>query len=138
MGKAILIENKDRIILFDGVCNLCNGFVQFIIKRDKLYIFRFASLQSDFAKGLLEQHPQLKKVDAVIFLNKDQIFIKSDAAIEIAQNLKGWKWMKYLYIFPKPLRDLVYDLIAKYRYKLFGKKDTCMIPAKSIKNRFVS
>jgi predicted DCC family thiol-disulfide oxidoreductase YuxK len=138
MGQAFLIKNSERIILFDGVCNLCNGFVQFIIKRDPEQIFRFASLQSDFAKKLIEQHPQLKNVDAVVFWEENKLFIKSDAAFAIAQYLPKWKWIGFLKIFPRFLRDGVYDLIAKYRYRILGKKDQCMIPSPALKERFIS
>lgn len=138
MGQAILIDNSERIILFDGVCNLCNGFVQFIIKRDPEEMFKFASLQSEFAKKIIEQHPELKNLDAVIFLDKTQVYIKSDAAIAISQFLPNWKWTKALKVFPRILRDSVYDFIAKHRYWLLGRKDECMIPTPSLKHRFIS
>lgn len=138
MGQAILKQNNKRIILFDGVCNLCNGFVQFVIKRDLSNTFHFASLQSEFAQKVIQQHPELKNVDAVIFLNEGEILIKSDAAIAIAQHLPFWKWSRILLIFPKFLRDGVYDLIAKYRYRILGKKDSCMVPSQAIKHKFIS
>lgn len=138
MGEAILKNNSKNIILFDGVCNLCNSFVQFIIKRDKEEVFHFANLHSDFAQKLIRQHPELKKVDAVIFLDKNHIYIKSNAALQIAKSLNGWKWTSVLRIFPLFLRDFIYDLIAKQRYNLFGKKDQCMIPTPELKSRFIS
>ena len=127
-----------NIILFDGVCNLCNNSVSFIIKHDKNNIFRFAALQTNAGEKLIHQYHLLEDKKSIILLKEGVVFYKSDAVIEIAKQLSGWpKVLKYGYIFPKFLRDGIYHLIAKNRYFLFGKKETCSIPTEKDKHRFV-
>lgn len=126
------------IVLFDGVCNLCNASVNFIIDRDAKAVFKFASLQSDFGQKILQEN-QFKQVDfdSILLLKEDKILKKSDAALEIARNLDGWwKYFYALKVIPKFIRDLVYDLIAKNRYRIFGKSETCRIPTADLKERF--
>ena len=127
------------VILFDGVCNLCNGFVQFIIQHDKKEKFSFAPLQSAFAKKTLaSKNLNADDLQSVIFLAEDKIFTKSDAALEIAKHLGGlWSLLAVLKILPKGLRNSVYDFVGKNRYKWFGKSATCMIPSTKLKNRFL-
>lgn len=127
------------IVLFDGVCNLCNASVNFIIDRDEKAIFKFTSLQSEVGQNILVEH-QLKQsdFDSIILLKEGKILKKSDAALEIARNLDGW-W-KYFYVFgiiPKFIRDFFYDLIAKNRYRIFGKSDACRIPTAELRERFL-
>ena len=134
----INLENKS-IILFDGVCNLCNNSIQFIIKRDKKKHFLYASLQSDAAQNLLLQF-QLKNsdFDSIILIEKGKVYQKSSAILKIASHLNGlWKLSYGFIIVPKIIRDFVYTIIAKNRYKWFGKKDVCMIPTKELKMRFL-
>lgn len=137
MGTDHSIEKP--IILFDGVCNLCNSSVQFIIKRDKKEQFLFASLQSDYAKEQLpDELSDSKAFQSIVLKEKDEIKTKSTAALAIARYLSGWWPILYTFIIiPKFLRDWVYDLIAKNRYKWFGKKDQCMIPSPELKSRFI-
>lgn len=127
------------IILFDGVCNLCNASVQFILKRDSKAQFRFASLQSEFGKQkLLLYEIDANKCDSVIYIYKDKAFIKSTAALQIAKKLGGgWPLLYGLIIIPRFIRDWVYGFIAKNRYRWFGKKDSCMIPSPELKSRFL-
>jgi predicted DCC family thiol-disulfide oxidoreductase YuxK len=128
-----------QIILFDGVCNLCNGAVQFIIKRDAKDIFRFASLQSETGQKLLATHQlQHKNIDSIVLVKNNNAYIKSTAALHIAKELSGiWK-LAYYYIFiPKFIRDAVYDFVARNRYRWFGKKDQCMVPTAQLKSRFL-
>ena len=127
------------VILFDGVCNLCNGFVQFIIQHDKKEKFSFAPLQSAFAKKTLaSKNLNADDLQSVIFLAEDKIFTKSEAALEIAKHLGGfWSLLAGLKILPQVLRNSVYDLVCKNRYKWFGKSATCMIPSTKLKNRFL-
>ncbi len=127
------------IILFDGVCNLCNASVQFILKRDSKAHFRFASLQSEFGKQqLLLYEIDASKCDSVIYIYKDRAFIKSTAALQIAKKLGGgWPLLYGLIIIPRFIRDWVYGFIAKNRYRWFGKKDSCMIPSPELKSRFL-
>lgn len=128
------------IILFDGVCNLCNSSVQFVLKHDKDKSFLFASLQSDAATKILLQLNQksFKNLENIVLIENEQVFIKSTAALKITKNLGGF--IKLLYIFiiiPTPIRDFIYDIIAKNRYKWFGKKNKCTIPDKEITDRFL-
>jgi len=111
-----------NIVLFDGICNLCNASVRFISRHDKNGRIQFASLQSETAKQLLVNKAiDTRKIDSIIFISNEKIFFKSDAAIEIAKRLKGFPhYLKYFQFIPRPIRDVVYDLIAKNRYRLFG------------------
>ena len=134
----INLENKS-IILFDGVCNLCNNSVQFIIKRDKKHPFLFTSLQSDAAQELL-LHFTLKNsdFDSIILIQNNKVYQKSTAILQISRQLDGlWKLNYGFIIIPKFIRDFVYTIIAKNRYKWFGKKDHCMIPTQELKIRFL-
>ena len=112
-----------NIVLFDGICNLCNASVRFISKHDKKSKIQFASLQSETAKQLLlNKAIDTQKIDSIIFITDEKIFFKSDAAIEIAKMLDGFpNYLKYFQFIPGAIRDIVYDLIAKNRYRLFGK-----------------
>ena len=130
---------SDPVVLFDGVCNLCNGAVQFIIKRDRNAKFRFAALQSEIAHQILQQ-TELKASDlsTIIVVKGARVFIKSDAALEIARHLDGlWPALFSLKILPQFVRDRVYDWIARNRYRWFGKKDECMIPTPELRQRFL-
>jgi predicted DCC family thiol-disulfide oxidoreductase YuxK len=128
------------VIFFDGICNLCNGFVRFIIKHDKYAKFRFAALQSDFAKQeLLTKVISVEELSSVILLTEKGVFTKSTAALKIASQLNGfWKTAYIFIIIPKFIRDFVYDIIAKNRYKWFGKDDHCMLPTQELKDRFLN
>lgn len=111
-----------NIVLFDGICNLCNASVRFISRHDKDSKIKFASLQSETAKQLLSKlNIDTNKIDSIIFISKEKIFFKSNAAIEISKLLDGVPHLlKYFQFIPRPVRDFVYDLIAKNRYRLFG------------------
>ena len=128
------------IILFDGVCNFCNGSVNFIIERDRAGYFKFTPLQSETGEKLLAEHDIDKnQTDSVILIEDGKAFIYSTAALKIARNLGGaWSWFYAFMIVPKFLRDFLYKLFAKYRYKLFGKQDACMLPTPEIRERFLS
>jgi predicted DCC family thiol-disulfide oxidoreductase YuxK len=131
------LKPTQPIIFFDGVCNLCNGAINFIIDHDKNGYFKFAPLQSEIAKEFIPQST-LENTDSIILLDSDKIYSKSTAALRVAKKLDGmWKILYSLIIFPKFLRDFVYDFIAKNRYKWFGKRDTCRMPTKDIKDRFL-
>lgn len=127
-----------RIILFDGVCNLCNRSVQFIIKRDKEGRFRFASLQSATGQEILQEFnlPQ-NDFNSFILYEQGKVYTRSDAALRVSSQLKGWKWTSMFRILPKFLRDAVYNLIARKRYKWFGKREECMVPTPELKSRFL-
>lgn len=129
---------KHPVILFDGVCNLCNKTVQFIIQRDLDNIFLFASLQSDYAKNLLEKYPlPPKHGDSFVLFEEEKIYTKSTAALKVISRLYGWGWVKMFFIVPKFIRDGVYGIIARNRYRWFGKKDECMVPTPELKSKFI-
>lgn len=133
------IEGK-KIILFDGVCNLCNGAVNFIIKRDKNDVFRYASLQSEVGQALAaERNVDISKLNTILLIEpKVAYYHKSTAALHIARQLSGgYPFLSVFLIIPRFLRDCVYDLISKNRYKLFGKKESCMIPTPKLKALFI-
>lgn len=129
----------NRIILFDGVCNLCNASIQFIIKRDKKNLFKFASLQSDVGKSLLAQHHiDGTKMDSVVYIENGKAFTESTAAIRVAGYLGfPWKLLQVFLIVPSMIRNVVYQWIARNRYKWFGKQDSCMLPDASLEARFL-
>ncbi|WP_436515678.1 thiol-disulfide oxidoreductase DCC family protein [Ekhidna sp. To15] len=130
---------RKPVILFDGVCNLCDSSVQFIIKRDKKGKFDFASLQSVYAKEHLpSSFTKEEDLRSIILQQGNNIKVKSTAALTIAKNLSGlWPALYAFIIIPRFLRDWVYDIIAKNRYKWFGKKDQCMIPSPDLRSRFI-
>ncbi|MBP6661393.1 MAG: thiol-disulfide oxidoreductase DCC family protein [Chitinophagales bacterium] len=128
----------DKVVLFDGVCNFCDSSVQFIIKHDKSNSLKFASLQSEFGQNLLKQFNHTTALESVVFFENNQIYTKSTAAFHIANYFGGfWKVLSYLRFFPTFITDFFYDIVAKNRYKWFGKKDSCMIPTPEIRNRFI-
>jgi len=128
------------VILFDGFCNLCNASVQSVIKRDPAGLFHFASLQSIASQALLKKHEsELINIDSIVLITAKAVFIKSDAVLQVCRSLGGVaQYLYILRIFPKSLRDALYDWIAKNRYSWFGKHDVCMIPTPELENRFLS
>ncbi len=134
-----LPESK-KIILFDGVCNLCNSAVLKVIKNDKKNIFVFASLQSGVGKEITDYlNIDTSKIDSIIlFEPKIAYYIKSTAALKIANHFGGfWTLFQGFMIFPKPFRDVIYNFVAKNRYKWFGKKEYCMILTSELKDKFL-
>ena len=127
------------IILFDGFCNFCNRTVNIILKYDQDGHFQFAASQSNAGINLLDQFNLNQKASAsVILIDNEKVYTKTDAVIQIAICLKGWpRLFMWLKLIPKPIRDFAYDLIAKNRYRLFGKRQTCSIPDESIRYRFL-
>ncbi|BAB04571.1 thiol-disulfide oxidoreductase DCC family protein [Halalkalibacterium halodurans] len=126
------------IILFDGVCNFCNYWVQFIIKRDPQATFQFASLQSEVGQELLEKHSIDRSTDSVVLIMEGQAFVCSDAVLKIVAQLDSpIRWLKWAVIFPRFLRDFIYRIVARNRYKWFGKRDECQIPTKEQRSRFL-
>ena len=134
------METDKKIILFDGVCNLCNSVVQFVIKRDANDIFCFASLQSEIGQQLIsERNIDISKVDSVILIAPGiAYYVKSDAALQIGRHIRGYRTIsKILNLIPRGLRNIVYDFIARNRYKWYGKKDQCMVPTPELKGKFL-
>ena len=134
-----IAEVKESVVLFDGVCNLCNGTVNFIIDRDPTGKLRFASLQSDFGQKVSSDYGlRPNQMDSVILLKDDKVFEKSEAILRIAGMLNGlWPAFGIFRILPRGLRDAVYNLIARNRYSWFGRSDACRIPTKDLQYRFL-
>jgi predicted DCC family thiol-disulfide oxidoreductase YuxK len=132
-------KTHQPLIVFDGVCNLCEYSVQFIVKNDRQARFKFVSAQSERGKELQRLHGvDTLKEGTVILVKNDQVYVKSDAVVEIAKDLGClWKFLHVLKFIPKPVRDLVYAIISKNRYRWFGKKNECLMPDKNIRDRFL-
>ena len=130
---------KHPVILFDGVCNLCSSTVQFVIKRDTKNIFQFASLQSDFGNSVLQKFTLPADTFNTFILYKDgKIYTKSTGALLVAKQLSGVLPLLYAFIIvPSFIRDGVYDVITRNRYRWFGKKKECWIPSPMLKNKFL-
>lgn len=126
------------IILFDGVCNLCNGAIKFVLKNDHQNIFKFASLQSDFAQDFLKKHQlSTENFSTLILIENDQIFIKSKAVFKIAKYLPKYTWLGIFSFLPIAVSDFFYDIVSKNRLKWFGQRESCWIPTKELKERFL-
>lgn len=134
------MNDSKKIILFDGVCNLCNSSIQFVIKRDKNDLFRYAALQSDIGQQLLsERNIDPQNIDSIILIEPGvAYYTKSDAALQIGKNLKGYRTISsVLNLISSKLRNIVYDYVAKNRYKWYGKKDQCMVPSLELMSKFL-
>lgn len=127
------------VIFFDGLCNLCNGAVQFIIKHDRKDVFRLAALQSDAAKLYLkDKNMGPIGVDSIILFEKGQIYTRSTAALKIARHLTGgWPALYVFMLLPAFIRDYCYDLVARNRYRVWGKRESCMLPSPDTAKKFL-
>lgn len=130
---------SSHILLFDGVCNLCNSLVRFIIKKDRDAKIKFTPLQSVSGNSLLKKiNISASVTDSVIYITGDEFFLKSSALLHLLKDLGGvWKLFYGFIIIPLFIRDFFYNIIAKNRYKIFGKTDKCMVPASDHRERFV-
>ena len=128
-----------RIVVFDGVCNFCNGSVNFIIKRDSAGKFCFTPMQSAFAQALVKKYPFAdSSEDTFLLVKDDRVFVRTDAALEIAKELDGyWHLCRALRFIPRAIRDWCYRLFARNRYKLFGRTDACIVPSSEVRTRFI-
>jgi len=133
------MTNQHLILLFDGVCNFCNFWVNFLLDRDKEDKFRFTPLQSEIGEKFLKKFSiSTKDFDTFVLIDEDKYYIKSTAALIVAKNLTGlWKMLYVFIIIPGPIRDSLYNLVAKNRYKLFGKREACRIPTSEERNKFL-
>lgn len=129
----------DNIIFFDGVCNLCNASVRFVIKRDTSKRFKFASLQSDYAASVFRKlNFNSVGVDSIVLLENGKFYVRSTAALKMARHLSGlWQILYAFIIIPPFIRDAVYDFVARNRYKWFGKKEYCEVPSAETRGRFL-
>jgi len=126
------------IILFDGVCNFCNASINFVIDHDVERRFRFASLQSDTGQRILtENRRSVSDFDTVLLVREGKVYEKSNAALEIARYLRGWTWLYAFRFIPRFIRDVVYNLIAKNRYRIFGKSESCRLPTPEERSLFI-
>jgi predicted DCC family thiol-disulfide oxidoreductase YuxK len=134
-----LLTPSHALILFDGVCNLCNGFVQFVIARDPGGRFQFGALQSAAAQQVLAQYDLPRPLpDSIVLVEDGRIFTRSTAALRIARHLTfPWRLAGPLLVVPPSWRDWTYDLVAHRRYRWFGRREYCMIPTPGIQSRFI-
>ena len=128
-----------NIILFDGLCVFCNSAVNFVLKRDNAKKYKFVSLQSPIGIELCEQHNvDTNEIDSIILIKNGKTYVKSAAILEILKDMPiGWRLLRIGIILPRFIRDWLYDVIAKYRYKIFGKKDELAVPSEDLTDRFL-
>jgi predicted DCC family thiol-disulfide oxidoreductase YuxK len=134
---------RHAVLLYDGVCGLCNRLVEFVIRRDREGNLRYAPLQGRYGQAALKRHPALEGTDSVVFLvtsprdGAEYAFVRSEAVLRLAAYLGGrWRILHLARLIPRPLRDLLYDTIARRRYAIFGRSDRCVIPTTHIRSRF--
>lgn len=137
--KTVNTEINSPVLLFDGVCNLCNGSVQWVLRHDARAQFRFAALQSDTGQALLRRFGlDPAQLDTVVLVDGEHIFLRSDAPLEVARRLGGvWAFFLIFKVLPRPLRNAVYDWVARHRYRWFGRQEACMLPRPEWKGRFL-
>jgi predicted DCC family thiol-disulfide oxidoreductase YuxK len=132
------------VLLYDGVCGFCTWSIQFIIARDRRRTMRFAALQSEYGKAIVARHPSLVNVDSVVYVDHagepalERVYVRSAAALRVAAYL-GWPWKVALIAraIPAAIRDAAYNTFARFRYRLFGKYESCMIPPPDVRSRFL-
>jgi predicted DCC family thiol-disulfide oxidoreductase YuxK len=127
------------VLLFDGVCNLCNSSVQWVLIHDRKGIFRFAALQSDTGQALLRTwNRPTEDFDSVVLVDGDRLLLHSDVPLEIVRRIGGWWQLLYVFkVIPRSIRNVIYRWIARNRYRWFGKRESCMLPRPEWKSRFV-
>jgi len=134
-------QTNDFVLLYDGVCGFCNKSVHMILAHDKQGTLKFAPLQSHFGEEVTARH-HVKNIDSIVLVDNssgtERVYVRSNAALKIASYLGGWwKLLEVFQIIPRPLRDFCYDLFAKYRYRFFGKYDSCLLPSPEVRSRFL-
>ena len=131
------------VLLYDGLCGFCDGTVQFILRHDRRGALRFATLQGDFARGVIDRHPELDGVDSLVLVERDasgveQVHVRSNGALHVARYLGGaWHLARVTAIVPRFIRDAAYDGFARIRYRVFGRHDSCPIPSPEQRARFI-
>jgi predicted DCC family thiol-disulfide oxidoreductase YuxK len=129
----------DDLVLFDGVCVLCSGWVDFIIRRDPGARFRFTAIQTPYGRRLAERFGiDVADPETNVAVMNGCAHFKSDSALRVLAELPGWRWTRVAYALPKRVRDFFYDRIARNRYRLFGRRDSCRVPTPEIAGRFLS
>ncbi|TLX77632.1 DUF393 domain-containing protein [Labilibacter sediminis] len=139
IGNVKFMKSEEHILLYDGYCNLCHWSVRFVIRNEKCSVIQFAALESDYAKKLLQQYNiDPIHIDSVVFISNQKAFVKSKALVEITLFLKTpYSWFRLFKFVPSFLLDGVYDMVARFRYKIFGKVDYCQIQNHKIKGRLM-
>ncbi len=138
-------DSASLVLLYDGVCGLCARSVQTILKYDRRGTMMFAPLQSGYGRAVVERHPALREVDSVVLLETtaaggsgESVYVRSDAALRVAAYLGGWwQLLAWARVVPAPLRDLVYNFVARNRYRVFGKSESCLLPPAEVRARFL-
>lgn len=137
-------ELNSPVLLYDGLCGFCNGAVQFVLKRDRRSRLQYATLQGDFAREVTARHPELAGIDSLVLVETDartgqeRVYIRSAGALRTARYLDGaWPLTRVFLVVPRPVRDWAYDLFAKWRYRLFGRYDSCPVPTPEQRARFI-
>ena len=145
-GEETVLPASDvsaPVLLYDGTCGFCNRSIQVVLRYDRRKTMRFAALQSRYAQTLLDRHPELAGVDSLILIERDaageeRVFIRSTAALRVAVYLGGlWHLLQVFLLVPRRLRDYLYDQFAQRRHKLFGRSDSCLLPAPEERERFI-
>jgi predicted DCC family thiol-disulfide oxidoreductase YuxK len=137
------VSPQGPVLLYDGLCGLCDGTVQAVLRADRHGTVRFAPLQGDFAARVLDRHPELQAVDSLVLVEPDgsggeRVRVRSDAALALARHVGGaWRLAGVLRVVPAPLRDAAYDLVARSRYRVFGRRDACRVPEPHERARFI-
>ena len=139
MFRPVNNDAPHAVVLFDGVCNLCNGFVRFVVPRDPRGHIRFAALQSEAARRLMARTGVTPGgADSIVLIEGQRAFVRSEAALRVARQLRfPWPILYGLVIVPRPLRDWVYDIVARNRFRWFGRRDVCMVPGPETQDRFL-
>ena len=126
------------IVLFDGECNLCSAWVRFVLAHERTHELRFASLQSPFGRGLMEEHGlDPDQIDSIVLAAEQTVAVRSDAVLAILARLRApYRWIRFTRVVPRPIRDWFYDRVAASRYRLFGRRDVCALPDATMRSRF--
>ena len=133
---------RESVLLYDGMCALCNGAVRLVLKHDRGGQLMFAPLHGEYAAALLERRPDLRAIDSIIWVSSDSngmetVRVRSDAAIAVAEYLGGgWRAARVLRLLPRSVRDAAYDTVARIRYRVFGRYDSCPVPPAQVRSRF--
>ncbi|MDO5655682.1 MAG: DCC1-like thiol-disulfide oxidoreductase family protein [Flavobacteriaceae bacterium] len=140
MAEREQYKIENNLVLFDGVCNLCNATIQRLIRWDKKKVLKFSSLQSEIGQTILREHAlNLQEFNTFLYLRNGRLFTRSDAALEVLNDLGGiGKLAQIFYVIPRFVRNGVYDFVSRNRYKWFGKQENCMIPTREMKERFLN
>lgn len=133
------MSKTSPLILFDGVCNLCNAWVRFVVRRDPTGIFSFAAQQSSTGQALIEKHMRdVGQLSSVILIEENAIYTESDAVLQILARLGApWSWIAFLRIIPRRVRDACYRFIVGRRYQWFGRTEVCQVPSADVRSRFI-